>query len=407
MPTPPDQPESDPSPSNGTPSGSNGRGERAEGVPSAPNTPDRPTEWLRAEGPDSDVVLSSRVRLARNLVGFPFVHRCSREDRLALMGMIRRRLEAADHPTNLPTDKPGAYAWVPIHELAPTERTLLVERHLISTNLAKGWSLHGAKTAKPPPDAADLPRALAHSPDERLAIMVNEEDHLRIQSIASGLALDQAADAADRIDDFLEAALDFAYSPRFGYLTACPTNVGTGIRCSVMLHLPALRLSGEIDKVKRAASDMTLAVRGFYGEGSDAIADLFQISNQTTLGKTERVIQHELAREIIPRVIEYERTERRKLLERKPRVVEDQAWRALGLLRNARLLSTEEALSALSAVRLGVVAGVFAGEVTLAQLNHLLLIAQPAHLQAIAGRPIDPERARAVRADLLRERLAR
>ncbi|MEZ6234011.1 MAG: protein arginine kinase [Phycisphaerales bacterium] len=413
MPTPPDQPGSDPSPSNGTPD-ANGRGEPSDAVPAAPNTPDRPTEWLRAEGPDSDVVLSSRVRLARNLVGFPFVHRCSREDRLALMGMIRRRLESADQPHSPPTDQPtknpGAFAWVPIHELSPTERTLLVERHLISTNLAKGWSLHGAKTAKPPPDAADLPRALAHSRDERLAIMVNEEDHLRIQSIASGLALDQAADAADRIDDLLEAALDFAYSPRFGYLTACPTNVGTGIRCSVMLHLPALRLSGEIDKVKRAANDMTLAVRGFYGEGSDAIADLFQISNQTTLGKTERVIQHELAREIIPRVIEYERTERRKLLERKPRVVEDQAWRALGLLRNARLLSTEEALSALSAVRLGVVAGVFSGDpgsVTLAQINHLLLVAQPAHLQAIAGRPIDPERARAVRADMLRERLAR
>jgi protein arginine kinase len=280
----------------------------------------------------------------------------------------------------------------------------LVERHLISNNLAKGYSLHGAKV-KPPEGAGDAPRAVAHSGDARHAIMVNEEDHLRIQVIASGFALDQAAAAADGLDDYLEAGLDFAYNPRFGYLTACPTNIGTGIRCSVMLHLPALRISGELDKVKRAAHDMTLAVRGFYGEGSDAVADLYQISNQTTLGKTERVIRHELADEIIPRVIEYERVERRKLLERRPRVIADMAWRALGLLRSARLLSTEEALTTLSAVRLGAVLGLLPG-LPAPLVNHLLLIAQPAHLQAVTGKALDPERARAVRADLMRERLA-
>ncbi len=368
---------------------------------------DHTTEWLRGDGPEVDVVLSSRVRLARNIVGFPFVHRCSREDRLAIMGMVRRRLEA------MPDQESGGwmamaaaapFAWVPLHELSAIERTLLVERHLISSNLAKGFSLHGAKSTKPPEGAAAAPRAVAHTHEDRQAIMVNEEDHLRIQVIGAGLSLDEAAHAAEKIDDYLEAGLDFAYSPRFGYLTACPTNVGTGIRCSVMLHLPALRMSGELEKVKRAAHDMMLAVRGFYGEGSEALADLYQVSNQTTLGKTERVIRHELMGEIIPRVIEYERAERRKMIEKRPRVLEDQVWRALGVLRNARLLSTEEALSALSTVRLGAVMGLLPG-VDPKLINHLLLIAQPAHLQAVAGRTLDPERAKAARADVMRARL--
>lgn len=377
---------------------------------------DRATEWLRGDGPESDVVLSSRVRLARNVAGFPFVHRCSREDRLAIMGMVRRRLEVVATAEAKPgesarplEERPGVpaggFAWVSVHELTALDRTLLVERHLISSALAKGFSAHGTKATKPPEHAAELPRALARGGDDRLAVMVNEEDHLRIQAISAGLALDRAAEGADRLDDDLEAGLDFAYSPRFGYLTACPTNVGTGIRCSVMLHLPALRISGEIEKVKRAAHDMTLAVRGFYGEGSDALADLYQISNQTTLGKAERVIRHELASEIIPRVIEYERNERRRMLEKKGRVLEDQAWRAIGLLRHARLLTTEESLAALSMARLGAVLGLVPGlEPRL--VNHLLLIAQPAHLQAITGRTMDPERARAARADLIRARLA-
>jgi protein arginine kinase len=369
---------------------------------------DRATEWLRGDGPESDVVLSSRVRLARNLVGFPFVHRCSREDRLAVMGMVRRRLESFTVPQGGSRIAPAdvSFGWIPIHELSAVDRTLLVERHLISNNLAKGYSTHGAKTAKPPEGAAEFPRAVAHGTDDRHAVMVNEEDHLRIQVIASGLALDQAAEQADRLDDFLEEGMELAFSPRFGYLTACPTNAGTGIRCSVMLHLPALRLSGEIEKVKRAAHDMTLAVRGFYGEGSDALADLYQISNQTTLGKTERVIRHELSAEILPKVIEYERIERHKMLEKKRRLVEDQAWRALALLRHARLLTTEETLAALSLMRLGSVLGLLPG-VEPPLVNHLLLLCQPAHLQAVTGRTLDPERARAARADLMRERLAK
>lgn len=372
-----------------------------------PSAWDQTTEWLRGEGADADVVLSSRVRLARNIVGFPFVHRCSREDRVAIMGMVRRRLEAMpDHEAGgrMGATASAPFAWVPLHELSAIERTLLVERHLISSNLAKGFSLHGSKSTKPPEGAASAPRAVAHAQGDRHAIMVNEEDHLRIQVIGTGLSLDEAADAAERIDDYLEAGLDFAYNPRFGYLTACPTNVGTGIRCSVMLHLPALRMSGEIEKVKRAAHDMTLAVRGFYGEGSDALADLYQISNQTTLGKTERVIRHELVGEIIPKVIEYERAERRKMAEKRSKVLEDQVWRAIGLLRNARLLSTEEALAALSTARLGAVVGLLPG-VDAKLINHLLLLAQPAHLQAVTGKTLDPERAKVARADVMRARL--
>lgn len=397
MTMPPSNPPPDPP---GTPQGQPRNGESPD---HGAMVWDQPTEWLRGEGAEADVVLSSRVRLARNIVGFPFVHRCSREDRLAIMGMVRRRLEAATSSLGAPS----AYTWVPVHELSPLDRTLLVERHLISSNLAKGFSPHGAKAAKmakAPAGAAEAPRALAHASDDRHAVMVNEEDHLRIQVISSGLALDESAEAAERLDDFLEAGLEFAYNPRFGYLTACPTNVGTGIRCSVMLHLPALRISGEIDKVKRAAHDMTLAVRGFHGEGSEALADLYQISNQTTLGKSERVIRHELASEILPRVIEYERAERRKLMDKKFRVLEDLVCRALGLLRSARLLSAEEAVSALSLTRLGAVMGLLPG-IDPRVVNHLLLVSQPAHLQAITGKTLDPERARGVRADLIRERL--
>jgi len=350
------------------------------------------TEWLRGEGDGSDVVLSSRVRLARNLAGVPFPSRGSPTDR-------RHALESCKEAILSSSIGGASTLWVDLHDAPGLERTLLVERHLISKQHARGPRGKGANDA-------DYPRGVAVAlPGERASVMVNEEDHLRMQVIRSGLALDAALEEADALDDRLEARLDFAYSPRFGYLTACPTNVGTGVRLSVMLHLPALRMTGEIDKVKRAAADMSLAVRGFYGEGSEASGDFYRISNQTTLGKTERVLLHEMQREIIPRVVEYERDSRRQLLTRRRALLEDQVCRPLGVLRHARVLATEEALKLLSLVRLGVSLGLVEG-VELRTIHHLMLLVQPAHLQRALKKELDQNQRSVERAAMVRARLA-
>ncbi|GJQ28868.1 MAG: protein-arginine kinase [Phycisphaerae bacterium] len=362
--------------------------------PPGPGANEHLPEWLRGEGEAADVVLSSRVRLARNLAGVLFASKATPSDRQRSMELCRDQIASAGLAERL--------AWEPLAKAPPQNRALLVERHLISKQLSRGKSAAGG---------ADDPRGVAFSiPDERLAIMVNEEDHLRIQTIRSGLALATAWADADAIDDKLEAGLEYAFSPRFGYLTACPTNVGTGLRMSAMLHLPALRLTGDIEKVKRAASDMNLAVRGFYGEGSEAVGDLYQLSNQTTFGKSEAEILSLLEAEILPRVIEYERIARRELLAKRRIPLEDHVWRARGILSNARLLTTEEAMQALSLVRLGVLTGVTpapdpAAEVRLVHL--LWLYVQPAHLQRAFGREMDQEQRRAARAALVRSRLGR
>ncbi len=351
---------------------------------------DTTTEWLRGEGECADVVLSSRVRLARNLAGAPFAAKSSRSDRLTTLDQCRSQVLRAGLAERI--------IWVDLHETGPLDRSLLVERHLISKQHSKGR----AGNAGP---AADDPRGVAISvPDERLAIMVNEEDHLRIQGIRTGLALAAAWRDVDQIDDKLEQGLDYAFSPRFGYLTACPTNVGTGLRMSVMLHLPGLRLTGDIEKVKRAAEGMNLAVRGFYGEGSDAVGDLYQLSNQTTLGKTEAAILQDLEAKIIPRVVEYERESRRDLMNKRRTVLEDQAWRAWGLLTTARLLTTEECMQGLSLLRLGVVLGII-DKVPQKLVNQMMLIAQPAHLQRVVGKDLDQEQRRLARAMIVRARL--
>jgi protein arginine kinase len=296
-----------------------------------------------------------------------------------------------------PPRSPSAW-WMDLHHTAPLDRTLLVERHLISQQHARGKQSSGA-------GSIEEPRGVAISvPDERISIMVNEEDHLRLQVIRCGMDLEKTLAEAEGIDDKLEAGLDFAFSPRFGYLTACPTNVGTGIRLSVMMHLPGLRLTGNIDKVKRAAADMSLAVRGFYGEGSEAVGDLYQISNQTTLGKPERALLAELEQEIMPRVIEYERAARKVLTGKRRADLEDQVFRALGILTHARLINTEESMQQLSLLRLGVLTGVLEG-FEQKVVNQLMLLVQPAHIQRMAGKELDQDQRRAARAELLRNRL--
>lgn len=351
--------------------------------------------WLSGDGTHADVVLSSRVRLARNLAGFLFVHKAPKAQRLKVLELCKGCILKS---------KPAAQlGWVDVHQASAMQRSLLVERHLISKHHSKGRPLPAGSEKSPA--RGDDPRGVAIStPDELLSIMVNEEDHLRLQVIRPGLALDQAWAQADAADTTLEARLDYAYSPRLGYLTACPTNVGTGVRMSVMLHLPGLKLTGDIEKVKRAAADMNLAVRGFYGEGSEAIGDVYQISNQTTLGKSEKMILQELQGQILPKVIEYERHARRTLATQRSTALEDQVYRAVGLLTSARLMTAEEAMQLLSHVRLGVVLGILR-DLPQAGVNQLLLAVQPAHLQLILGREMDQEERKAARATLLRQRL--
>lgn len=351
--------------------------------------PEHGVEWLKGEGEASDVVVSSRARLARNLAGYRFGVKAGRAERQQTLDAARNWLLRAQLAERL--------MWVDLHESPQLERTLLVERHLISKPHAKGRTGPEAK--------GEDPRGVAISiPDERLAVMVNEEDHLRIQVIRSGLALSECWAAIDQADDRIEAGLDYAFSARFGYLTACPTNVGTGLRVSAMVHLPGLKLTGDIEKVKRAAGDMNIAVRGFYGEGSDAAGDLYQISNQTTLGKPEKRIVEELEKEIVPQIVDYERVARKTLLAKRRASLEDQVFRAVGTLSHARLLATEEAMQLLSSVRLGVVLGLV-GAPDVQVINRLTLLIQPAHLQRYVGKELDQDQRRSARATVVRTHL--
>ncbi len=328
----------------------------------------------------SEIVISSRIRLARNVSGYPFLTRCSRPQRTQL----ERRLR----DTVLGSGIAERMLYVDLEQAPQVDRDLLVERHLISK----------------PHASAEGARGVAVSDTENVSIMVNEDDHLRSQVLRSGLQLDEAWEQISRIDDLVESKLDIAFSPRFGYLTACPTNVGTGIRVSVMLHLPALKLTGEIEKVFRAARDMRLAVRGLYGEGTEATGDFYQISNQTTLGKSEVDIMDDFKHVVIPKIIDYEHHARKTLLNDRTTALDDRVYRALATLRSARLMASEEVLFLLSHVRLGINLGRIR-DVDTKTVNELFLLTQPAHLQKIQGRKLEGDLRRAARADYIRQRL--
>lgn len=337
-------------------------------------------EWLSDTGPDRDVVISSRVRLARNIVGFRFCNSAERSEQKQLVEMTQAHLEQVDDNR--------AMIWLNLRKLEQRERSLLLERHLISKNLLK----------------AAHPAAVALRADESLAIMVNEEDHLRMQVLRSGLQLREAYADVNRVDDRLGRNLQFAFHKRFGYLTACPTNVGTGIRISVMLHLPGLMLTNEIERVRRAARDMQLAIRGFYGEGSEALGDLYQISNQTTFGKTEEELLDEIDRRVIPEVIAYERTARQLLVSKRRALLDDRVFRALGILQNARILKAAEAMRLLSHLRLGIELE-RVEKIALKTVNQLILFCQPAHLERAVGRSLNQAERSLERANLIRKQL--
>ena len=337
-------------------------------------------EWLRGTGPDSDIVVSSRIRLARNLAQFPFTNQADDTVRKEIEDLLRRTVEGLSTSRKL--------SYVSVNSLEHLDRQFLVERQLISREHAESQGSRG----------------VGISAEENVSLMINEEDHLRIQVLSSGLALDEIWDEISMIDDAIEKHVTYAFSEQLGYLTACPTNVGTGIRVSVMLHLPALVLTREIQKVFAALQKINLAVRGLYGEGSQAMGDFYQMSNQVTLGKSEEQLIDNL-KEVVPNIIAYERRARNALVKENRQNLHDQISRAYGILQNAQTISSEETMHLLSSVRMGINLGLI-DDLEIPTVNELVIHTQPAHLQKIHKTSLESAERNVARATFLRQRLS-
>jgi protein arginine kinase len=347
--------------------------------------PDFGLGWLDASGDHSDIVLSTRVRLARNLQGQAFGPRARVNDREAVLTRVQK---ATDKSELLQ----GA-TLVSLPAVSQRTRQILLERRLVSRDLA----------GTPPKEPHRATAVVLASPAP-LSVMINEEDHLRLQSLVSGLRFREAWSVVDRLDEELGRDLPYAYHHEFGFLTSCPTNVGTGLRASVLMHLPGLVLTKEIGKVLQGLGQVGLTFRGLYGEGSEVVGNFFQVSNQTTLGKTEEDLVDHLDK-IIRQVIQYEVHARQVLLRDAPAVTEDKIWRAYGLLRYARTLSFEELMNLLSGVRLGVSLKLLP-DLRVYTLNKIMIFTQPAHLEQAAGRDLPPSESDAHRAAYVRRILA-
>jgi protein arginine kinase len=330
--------------------------------------------------PCGDVVLSTRARLARNLEGFPFVNRSSDADCKEVASLVSRICTKEPKDTGL--------EWIDIDNYDALTTKLFVERNLVSNNLAN----------------ATHPRAIAIGPELSRSVMVNEEDHIRIQSIRPGLQLEETCQDVHELDLKIEEVIAYAFDDQLGFLTACPTNVGTGARFSVMLHLPGLRIIKDLERVRNACEGMSLAIRGYQGEGSKAIADLYQVSNQVTLGYTEEQLCSVISNDFMPPVIQWEREARKSLAENQYGKLEDQTFRALGLLQNARMLQLDEALQCLGHIRLGVCLGILDHLVT-KTINQLFIEIHPSHLRWKYGRDIEDDAIPALRSKLLREKI--
>lgn len=333
--------------------------------------PDYGLGWLDASGPEADVVLSTRVRLARNMQGNAFGPRARVNDREAVLNRIRSTLKGSQMLS-------GASLWQ-LTEVEARTRQLLLERRLVSQDLLRGGNGAPARGT-----------ALLMSARDPLSVMVNEEDHLRLQSLLSGLRLQDAWGLVDRLDDELGDELAYAFHHEFGYLTSCPTNAGTGLRASVLIHLPALVLTKEIGQVLQGLYQVGITFRGLFGEGSEVVGNFFQLSNQTTLGKTEEDLVDHLDT-IVRQVIQYERQARQVLMREAAGVTEDKIWRAYGLLRFARSVSFDEMINLLSGVRLGVGLKLLP-DLRVYTLNKIMIYGQAAHLEQAAGRDLPPSR---------------
>ena len=338
-----------------------------------------PTEWLRGGGPEADVVVSSRIRLARNLAGFPFLSKLPHEQEEEIIDLAEGAISSAPALKDV--------LFIRYRDVTELDKQFLLERHLISRE-------HAVEQGE---------KAVAVSPNEIVSLMILEEDHLRLQAFQSGFNLTETWRIVDEIINELEKGLPFSFHTNLGYLTACPTNVGTGIRASCMLHLPALVLTKQVNKVLQALAKLNLAARGLYGEGSQASGNFFQISNQVTLGQNEEEILSGLEK-VIHQMISHEKEARQYLLEKRKAKFEDQVWRALGTLKSARVISSGEAVQLLSLVRLAVDLG-FIANLKHPDLNSLFLLLQPAHLQKRFGRALGASDRDIRRADLIREKL--
>ena len=340
----------------------------------------RISQWFSPEAPLSDIVISSRIRLARNLSGHKFISRCNEDEKQNVLQILKQAV--------LSLSELGDIFFIDIAHGSVLERDLLVERQLISRNLAAGKGPRGVVIAK----------------NELFAAQINEEDHLRLGVLAPGLNLDKCWQRINGIDDSIGKKVSYAFSPRLGFLTACPTNLGTGIRVSVMLHLPGLKMTDQLKKLFEAAKDMNLAVRGLFGEGTEAVGDFFQISNQVTLGINEEKTVEQFMTLIIPKIVEYERIARDKLLVKDVNILDDKISRALAVLKNARLISSHEAMFLLSNLRMGINMG-RVKEISINTINELFLLTQPAHLQINKGQNLDAEQRDILRAETLRAKL--
>ena len=347
--------------------------------------PDYGLSWLEASGEHSDIVLSTRVRLARNLQGHAFGARARVNDRQAVLANFKGVLGRSESLMN------GTL--LEMQDLGPRTRRILLERRLVTSDLL-------GKTEGDPP----VGTAVHFSHRDPLSVMVNEEDHLRIQSLLSGLRLQESWRIVDELDEELGRELPYAFHHEFGFLTSCPTNVGSGLRASVFMHLPGLVLTKEIGKVLQSLAQVGLTFRGLYGEGSEVVGNFFQVSNQTTLGKSEEDLVDHLDK-IVRQVIQYEIQARQVLLRDARGVTEDKIWRAYGLLRYARALSFEELMNLLSGVRLGLSLKLLPG-LRVYTLNKMMIFTQSAHLEQAVGRDLESEERDSHRAAYVRRVLA-
>jgi protein arginine kinase len=339
------------------------------------------SSWMSQEGPDSDIVLSSRIRLARNIEDFQFPTVFTNEEAQEIVDLFEKTFA---HKSYVPF---GKFELLKMNELQPIEKRVLVEKHLISPHLAEDCAFG----------------ACLLSENEEVSIMINEEDHIRIQCLFPGLQLTEALDVANQLDDWIETHVNYAFDEKRGYLTSCPTNVGTGMRASVMMHLPALVLTQQMNRIIPAINQLGLVVRGTYGEGSEALGNIFQISNQITLGKSEEDIVEDLI-SVVQQLIAQERMAREALVKTSNIQLEDRIFRSYGILTNSRIIESKEAAQCLSDVRLGIDLG-YIKNVSRNILNELMILMQPGFLQQYAGGALRPSERDVRRATLIRERL--
>ncbi|ANF98415.1 protein arginine kinase [Paenibacillus bovis] len=339
------------------------------------------SEWMKEGGEHSDVVISSRVRIARNLVHHPFPIVASAEQAEQVQGQLIEALESES------VQSIGTFEPIILSELDDVDKEVLMEKHLISPSLINESRAGAVLLAE----------------DESVSIMLNEEDHLRIQCLYPGFQLQEAWERASGIDDAFEKAVNYAFDDHRGYMTSCPTNMGTGLRASVMLHLPALAIMNQVGRILSAVSQVGLAVRGLYGEGSEAIGNIFQISNQITLGLSEEEIIDNL-RSVVLQIIEYEQHARNRLLTESRLRITDRIMRSYGILCYATMMDSKEAFQRISDVRLGVDLGLI-DKTTVTQMNELMIMTQSGFLQKTFGVKMGSGERDMYRAQLIRDKL--